>query len=303
METYEIGKIIRETRTRRNISQEKLSEGICSPVTLSRIENGTQKLSLKIEKALLERLGYNTEDMIVYADENEVRKHRLESEIQVRIMHYEKVDNLIEEYVGLLATRGAEMMLEKQFVQMAVAVQGLYTNEWSLEKVKEEIVAAIRLTIPSFSDVFCLYGKIYTNTEIQLLNNLGIVYAKQHMMAKASRLFFSLVEYVEKNEMDVETKNKTYPMLIHNLVRSLEGTNSMDEILEYAEKGIAYCVKYNRLNCLPDLVYYSGLGYQNMGMKDDAIRRYRQAISLLELSGRMESAVYLKKEIEELTKS
>lgn len=46
METYNIGKIIRETRTRRNISQEELSDGICSPVTLSRIENGMQKPSL-----------------------------------------------------------------------------------------------------------------------------------------------------------------------------------------------------------------------------------------------------------------
>lgn len=69
METYNIGKIIRETRTRRNISQEELSDGICSPVTLSRIENGMQKPSLKIEAALLERLGYHAENPVVYADE------------------------------------------------------------------------------------------------------------------------------------------------------------------------------------------------------------------------------------------
>lgn len=300
METYNIGKIIRETRTRRNISQEELSDGICSPVTLSRIENGMQKPSLKIEEALLERLGYHAENLVVYADEREVRKHRLESEIQVRIMHYEKTEDLIEEYVSLLATRGAEMMLEKQFVQMAVAVQGLYTGEWNLEKVKEEIVAAIRLTMPDFSDVSCLYGKIYTNTEIQLLNNLGIVFVKQNKMMKASQLFLALVEFVEKNEMDVEIKNRTYPMLVHNLVRTLEETGSMDEMLVYAEKGIAYCVQNNRLNCLPDLLYYSGLGYQKTGRIDEAVYRYRQAVSFLEVTGRMESAAYLQKEIEQL---
>ena len=87
-------------------------------------------------------------------------------------------------------------------------------------------------------------------------------------------------------------------MLVYNLVMLLEKTDSMQEILEYAEKGIAYCIKYNRLNCLPDLVYYSGLAYLNLNKKEEAIRRYRQAISLLELTGRVESAEYLRKELE-----
>ncbi len=298
METYGIGEIIREERIRKNLSQEELCEGICATPTLSRIENGTQKPSLKIEEALLERLGHNTENLVIYADAREVEKHRLESEIRARIMHHERMDDLLARYTELLTPRGAEMTLEKQFVQMSVAIQALYTQEWSLEKLKDKFIEAIRLTIPDYEEDAFTARKMYTNTEIQLLNNLGIVYAKSQQTSRAVRLLRVLVEYIENKEMDVETKNKTYPMLVYNLVMLLEKTDSMQEILEYAEKGIAYCIKYNRLNCLPDLVYYSGLAYLNLNKKEDAIRRYRQAISLLELTGREESAEYLRKELE-----
>ena len=86
METYRIGEIIREQRNRRNISQEELCFGICSVTTLSRIENGNQKPSLKVEEALLERLGHSTDNLIIYADDNEIKKHRLEDEIRRKMM-------------------------------------------------------------------------------------------------------------------------------------------------------------------------------------------------------------------------
>ena len=82
METYRIGEIIREQRNRRNISQEELCFGICAVTTLSRIENGNQKPSLKVEEALLERLGHSTDNLIeilnnlalVYASEKRSNK-------------------------------------------------------------------------------------------------------------------------------------------------------------------------------------------------------------------------------------
>lgn len=57
MEKYAIGEIIRHLRKEQNLTQEELADGICSSVTISRIESGTQMPSDRIINQLLERLG------------------------------------------------------------------------------------------------------------------------------------------------------------------------------------------------------------------------------------------------------
>mgnify|MGYP001724095952 CR=1 FL=1 len=51
-----LGSTIRLLRRQRHLTQEQLAEGICSPITVSRIENGHQMPSKAILDALLSRL-------------------------------------------------------------------------------------------------------------------------------------------------------------------------------------------------------------------------------------------------------
>ena len=57
MAFYIFGDYIREQRERMGVTQEDLCEGICSPGTLSKIENGRQGVRLNQYIALMERLG------------------------------------------------------------------------------------------------------------------------------------------------------------------------------------------------------------------------------------------------------
>lgn len=43
MAVYVVGDFLRETRLRKGYTQEEVSYGICTPASLSRIENGAQK--------------------------------------------------------------------------------------------------------------------------------------------------------------------------------------------------------------------------------------------------------------------
>ena len=51
-----LGEKIRQARREKGLTQEQLAEGICSPITVSRIENGHQMPSKAILDALLSRL-------------------------------------------------------------------------------------------------------------------------------------------------------------------------------------------------------------------------------------------------------
>ena len=52
-----LGEFIKQRRLELGLTQEQLCEGICEPMTISRIENGRQTPSRNRINALLQRLG------------------------------------------------------------------------------------------------------------------------------------------------------------------------------------------------------------------------------------------------------
>ena len=296
METYRIGEIIREERNRRKISQEELCFGICSVTTLSRIENGNQKPSLKVEEALLERLGHSTENLIFYADDREIQKHRLEGEIRMKMMHLEDASKLINEYKHLTCSRGTEALLEKQFLMMSCAIQDLYMKSKDLDVVRIQLIQALQLSVPNFDEKKLEYMHLFTSTEIEILNNLALVYAIEEERNKAIYILRYLVNIMEMNELCMDITLKHYNMLICNLVKQLEINENYDEAEIYSQRGIDYCKKYKRLNGFPELLYYNAVANSYLGRNEKATERYEQAIALFSMVDRKDEAKAIEKE-------
>lgn len=68
MSVQSAGAIIREARLKAGVSQEKLSEGICSTLSLSRIENGTAGVSPSTFQALMAHAGAPCEAFPIFAN-------------------------------------------------------------------------------------------------------------------------------------------------------------------------------------------------------------------------------------------
>ena len=60
MANYNAGDVIRLMRNAAGMSQEELSDGICSVETLSRIENGKHKIKQSTYAALMEKMERDT---------------------------------------------------------------------------------------------------------------------------------------------------------------------------------------------------------------------------------------------------
>lgn len=67
MSVQDAGVLIREARLKAGLTQEKLSDGICSVLSLSRIENGTAGVSPSTFQALMARAGVNKEISPIFA--------------------------------------------------------------------------------------------------------------------------------------------------------------------------------------------------------------------------------------------
>ena len=90
MAVYVVGDFLRETRLRKGYTQEEVSYGICTPASLSRIENGAQKPGRLILEKLFERLGtennlFNSfvsrEEMELYSAIQELIRNVTDAEI------------------------------------------------------------------------------------------------------------------------------------------------------------------------------------------------------------------------------
>lgn len=294
METYQIGTIIREERERRGISQEELCYGICAVVTLSRIENGIQKPSLKVEEALLERLGHSTANLVFYANADEARKHKLEQQIHTHLMHWEKAEDLLEEYRKLIKERGTGHNLEKQFVMMAEAIQRSETAGAEQSAVRADFERALLYTIPEYQEECLNKIKLITGTEMLILNGIALTYAREDKLFSAIRIFDYLVGLLEKQELNVEVPGKLYPVLVHNMVKLFDKLGRHSETKEYADKGIRYCIKFNRMVCFPELLYYKGHACAEMHEVEEAEKYYRQAVNIFEAMGRKDAADFVR---------
>ena len=69
-----LGDKIRELRKRKHMTQEELADGICTSVSISRIENGIQMPSSAILDKILDRLGTSTYEICNIYYKNEQQK-------------------------------------------------------------------------------------------------------------------------------------------------------------------------------------------------------------------------------------
>ncbi|MGN1148068.1 MAG: hypothetical protein ACI4TB_06570, partial [Lachnospiraceae bacterium] len=273
-----------------------------STVTLSRIENNTQKPSLKVEEALLEKLGCSTENLVFYASDEEAAKHRLETELTVLAMHRQPVEEKLSEYKGLIANRGAGSNMEKQFALMIEAIHAYYTEEWDLQRIFNQQEEALLLTIPNYKEKNIESIKLLTLTEITIINNMALVLYKQERTLQAIRILTYLVEYVEKSDLSVETMGKRYPMLVFNLAKMMGQIKEFEKMLFLCEKGIDFCKKYARLVGLPEFCFYKAVACTELSRIEDALESYEYAISLYKLIGRPELAEQSQKNRDALLK-
>ena len=83
MKNVFLGEYIKQRRLDLGLTQEQLCDGICEPMTLSRLENGKQTPSRNRINALLQRLGLPDDRYFALLSKNELEMEALQKEISL----------------------------------------------------------------------------------------------------------------------------------------------------------------------------------------------------------------------------
>ncbi len=252
MGRYRLGDIIRMTRRSLSITQEQLSDGICSVETLSRMETGKQTPSRDTYELLMERMGRIREraySMLSISDFKVLEKMKL-FEDYIKLYDFIQAEQLLEEIKKILGNT----ILDRQFLIRAQCLIDYRLKRISTEEFLEGLEAAISLTIPRYGTVSLSNWPLNFN-EAMLLLNITTAYAEKDEYDKAINLLEQANNAIKQSYMDEKQRAVMLVTNTHNLSKWYGMVGNHQRAIVIANEGIEICKKFKLGNALPQLLY------------------------------------------------
>jgi transcriptional regulator with XRE-family HTH domain len=276
MENYPIGIVLKEYRTRLNISQEELCLDLCAVSTLSRIESGTQVPGRKLLEALFSRMGMNRSVPITKVD---FQRENLEYRINDMIATGKfEIFDLLEEYKNCGESLTS---LEEQFYLFYKTIAEDHLNHNSA-KALENYVTALRLSIHDYDLNRLPIARFLTKTELLILNHIARINYFINQKDKAIEMMEFLRSYFEKGIVSEEEKAKNYPVILQNLENWYGLANKDEKVIELCDIGIDICIHYGKLTPFPYQIFNKGCSLVKLGKTEEGKKYLMQAFTIFE---------------------
>lgn len=232
MSNYRAGDVIRMTREYIGISREELSDGICSPQTLYRLECGKTRVKKELYAKLMAKMervpGKNY--AVCVGKNMELLEERELLEAAMRRFDYEKAD----EYVKRLKEKADDNLITKQYVLKAEALVDYYCKRCSGEETIERLKESIRLTLPEYEK--CLEKRFpFTEQEIMNLLSLANAYAHINREEKAIEIYQKLMQCLDMDYIFGENVEHIKGIIMRNLSSAYFAMDKYKEALELNE--------------------------------------------------------------------
>lgn len=284
MKSVNISKVIQQRRTELGLTREQVCEGICSPMTLLRIEQGTSTPSKYILESISQRLGLSLERFsYMLSDEDfeleELKRKAVEHSRQRKFIELKEIAEEIEKH-----PRFKEDNVLRQFVERVKMASELYGDEDKRDHI-ELLENTIKLTVPQYSEEN-IENLTLSKEEIKLgilIANCCIELLKDGN--RAISIYKKLLNNVEKNYLDGRDRHELIILLTYNLSRALGRMDYYKEALEVAEKGLAVCGEYGSPRKYADLLMNKGYGLCSIHRQQEGEFVLKTAYNILKLIG------------------
>lgn len=289
MENYIIGSILKEYRTRLNISQEDLCFDLCAVSTLSRIECGERVPGRKLLEALFSRMGVSRSVSIT---KTEFQRENLEFKINDMVAHDDfEIFDLLEEYKNC-SENMAE--LERQFYLFFKTMAEDYFNH-NCEKALKIYEEALKISVKDYALGKIPNARLLTKTELLILNNISRTQYFFGQKDEAIKLMEFLRSYFEKGIMSEEEKAKNYPVILFNLENWYGMKNEDEKVIELCDIGIDVCIRYGKLSNFPYQIFNKGCSLIKLGKIEEGKNYLTDSLIILNRMKKYDDVTYGKK--------
>ena len=293
MQEMFLGEAIKKRRLELGLTQEQLCEGICEPITISRLENGKQTPSRNRINALLERLDIPADRYYALLSKHELDVDALQKEIISLNARFEKVTLdekpqirklVLEAHKNLEAIIDDDDTLSRQFILRSRVVVGTDNGPYNLDEKRAILTEAIRMTVPRF-ELDDINRGLYTNDEIKIINQLALAYSKAQKSMDAIGIWSQLYRYIQKHFHNLPSTRARLSSVAYNYAKELEIIGQFQNAIEIAEEAQRACLDYGFYHSLPGLLVIQAGCYHSLGYDAKSRDFYFQAYYLMRVVG------------------
>lgn len=283
--------VIERRRKQRGISQEVLSEDICTPETLSRIVTGKRAPSRRNFKALAKKLAVREDYYysMIEADDFRLLEERF------------RLDWMIETKQWQKAKEAAERMEQRLDMDNCYNRQYLGEIYYIIELVQSGIpsgqrmgrlLSLLKLTIPDYPltehvrewpEAF--WCTVFASTEISILTQMATALRRSKKREDGLYLVEKLYEYYKMSTVRPEFHFRTFLLILAELSIVLGTSGCYEECIRYSREGIALCFVSRKMSDMGLFVNNIANAKECLGDKAFALRYYRYAFYCEELLG------------------
>lgn len=269
-----LDELIRSSRMRKEFSQEKLSEGVCTPETLSRIETGKRNPTIKHFYGLMQKLGMGMGYFNTYFDAERFETLEKGRELR-RLMVLGKLKEAEIVLQEIEAEIDGTKVKNQQYLAFNHAFLECELHQGDLKEIFQNVEQALMLTLKKKEERFRIYYQP-TQIEISLLNQLAILHREMGEQREAVKILKALYEYYHKGKLQGRERDRHYFMILGNLASYTEEIDELEQAMEYAEEFITELLKAGRGNLLGRSLITKAYVQERMG-KEICLTTYEQA--------------------------
>lgn len=260
MSNYNVGDIIRLTRQSIGMSQEELSDEICSVQTLSRIENGKVNVKRDTYQKLMERMGRNGQKnySVLSLEEFDTLEMMRKTNNLVFRREYEQAELYLN---NLKQTLDLNDVLNLQYIKRKEVIINYHKGSISKEEYLKRLEDVISLTVPDYK---LLLNKTYpfTAEEIRILMNIAGAYGNLEKNEIAIPIYYMLLRSLNSGYMSQKTAIPLVLVIIHGAARMHGGEGRHQVAIDMCWNAIHKSKKHNLFTVLP--VAYGEIAWNMM---------------------------------------
>lgn len=293
MANYKAGDVIRLTRNAVGMTQEELSDGICSVETLSRIENNRHKIKRDIYRKLMERLERGIHDNCAVCMGNDMSL--LEEYILLEDTLSKREYDISKQYLAHICEKISDSVVDRQYLKRVRALVDYELGEISAQAFIKQLQEAMEMTIPAYESYLWgdQRGRIYPyrEQEILILMGMGIAYYDVGELDKDIIIYETIIRSLDAGYMDEKNAAELKLINLANLSRPLGKLGRYEEALAKAEEGLNMAVSRGYAHGLVELMM--GVAGCRMRIAKNGIDTERKQQELAESKKMMQQAYYI----------
>lgn len=301
-----LDEVLCQNRQYQGYSQEELSEGICTPETLSRIETARRAPNTGTFQALAAKLHLREDYYYSEIETDDLALLDQEWQMDKLIMNRQwgQVEKMLQEMTEKL---DLSYGCNRQYIEKVKYTIDCNVGRLPVEQQFETIRKILAITVeevPEEKDVRKwrkdFWNRPFSSEEIAAMMQMADALEHEKEWERAGALLDRLIGHYQKSKVRMEFHFRTAILIVARLSQCYGFLKNYRKELLYSDEGIRLCRVSGTWKMLPTFVNNKADALEQLGQKETSLQYYRLAFYSAELFKRDGTVQVAKRSYEKL---